>query len=1195
MNLDKRLLTLARQSRVLLGLTIALGVGAGILAVLQAQALSRVVRQVFLDGQTLAQVDLGLRWLLGIILARAGLAWATDVSANAIAARVKRSLRQQLFEHLIDLGPVFAHQERTGELTQTVVEGIESLDAYYSQYLPQLVLAALVPLTFLIFVFPLDPLSGWVLLLTAPLIPVFMWLIGNLAQALTRRQWKSLSRMSAYFLDVLQGLDTLKALGRSRTQIGVLAQVSDRYRQTTLGVLRVTFLSALALEFVSTLSTAVVAVQIGLRLLYGRLAFEEAFFVLLLAPEFYLPLRMLGTRFHAGMTGIAAAQRILSVLEKPLQVACAEPNSIAPDFSAPIRLEDTRYHYPDQRPALNGIDLEIQPDEVVALVGPSGAGKSTLVQLLLRFAQPQTGKIWLGKCGLDEVNLDAWRKGIAWVPQKPHLFYGTIADNICLGRPEASRAEIITAARLAHADEFIDRLPRGYDTLLGEKGATLSGGQAQRIALARAFLQDAPFLILDEPTANLDPATEVALQDSLAKLLYGRRALIVAHRLSTVKRADRIVVMDQGKVIEIGTHAELIRQNGMYRHLVGAYQEEYPDILDSPQPDAKYIIHNSIIKPMIPCPPEIPHAPLTRREVVLRLLKLIIPHWKWVILSVFLGFATIGSSIGLMSASAYIIASAALQPSIAVLQVPIVGVRFFGITRGLFRYLERLVSHNVTFQILADLRVSFYRALEPLAPARLQRYRSGDLLTRLTGDIETLENLYVRALAPPLVAFLVGGVISAYLASFSASLAAALLVLLGVSGMGIPWLVGWLSRRPGQRLVGLRSALNILVVDSIQGMPDLLVFRSAPTQVSRLDQLNRELASEQGKMALITGFQSGLIVLLSNFGLWWVLRLAIPLVNEGVFPGVYLPVVALAALTSFEAVQGLPVAAQQLESCLQAGRRLFEVVDADPEVVDPPAPLPMPDQPALTARNLSFTYPSRIDSDAESGFTLHDLAFDLTPGKKIAIVGPSGAGKSTLVNLLLRFWEIHQGQLCYRNVDVRCLRQEDLRAQIGLVSQNTYLFSASLRENLLIANPGASQEQIETIVRQAQINDLVRALPDGYETWLGEQGQRLSGGERQRIAIARALLRDAQVLILDEPTANLDALTEQRIMLELLELAEGYMTIWITHRLIGMKAMDEILVLSNGRVVERGTHAQLLAQGGLYRQLWEIQNQTLLE
>lgn len=1195
MNLDKRLLNLVRQSRVLLGLTIALGIAAGVLTVLQAQVLSRVIRQVFLDGLLLSQVDLALYWLLGIIFARAALAWMSEVSASAIAVRVKTSLRRQLFKHLIDLGPSFVQQERTGELTQTVVEGVESLDAYFSQYLPQLVLAALVPLTFLVFVFPLDPLSGWVLLLTAPLIPFFMWLIGSLAQTLTRRQWKSLSRMSAYFLDVLQGLETLKALGRSQAQTGVLAQVSDNFRQTTLSVLRVTFLSALALELISTLSTAVVAVQIGLRLLYGRLTFEEAFFVLLLAPEFYLPLRMLGTRFHAGMSGVAAAQRIFSILSTAPQTS-ESTGVIAPDFSAPIRFENVRYHYPDQRAALNGISIELLPGETVALVGPSGAGKSTMIQILLRFARPQAGRILVGEHCLDEIEIDAWRKGIAWVPQKPHLFYGSIAENISLGRPEASRAEIIAAARLAHADEFIDRLPQAYDTLIGENGATISGGQAQRIALARAFLLDAPLLILDEPTANLDPATEAALQDSLKQLLRGRRALIIAHRLSTVQRADRIVVLDQGKVVEMGLHAELFQQNGLYRRLVAAYQDEEQLGSISLSPDNDIASHATSIDQPIPVATRgSPPNPPTNRAVFWRLLKLVIPHWKWVGLSVVLGFATIGSSIGLMSASAYIIASAALQPSIAVLQVPIVGVRFFGITRGLFRYMERLVSHNVTFKILSDLRVSFYRALEPLAPARLTHYRSGDLLTRLTGDIDTLENLYVRALAPPLVAVWVSSIAALYLAGFAFTLAAALLLLLVFCGLGVPWIVRLLSRQPGRRLVGLRSQLNILMVDSIQGLPDLLAFRHTSFHETHLRALDRELANNQRQMALVTGLQSGLMVLFSNFGLWWVLRLAIPLVDDGILSGVYLPVVVLAALTSFEAVQGLPAAAQHLEVCLQAGRRLFELVDADPEVVDSKSPLALPSQPSLSARKLSFAYPARIDSSAETGFELNELDFDLTPGKKMALVGQSGAGKSTLLSLLLRFWEFDQGELRYGDVDVRRLRQDELRAQIGLVSQDTYLFSASLRENLLIANPRASQEQIEAAVQQVQLDDFVRALPDGYETWLGEQGQRLSGGERQRLAIARALLRDAPLFLLDEPTANLDALTEQRLMDALWKFMEGRMTIWITHRLVRMDSMDEILVLSGGKVVERGTHAALLGQGGFYRQLWEIQKQSLLE
>jgi ATP-binding cassette subfamily C protein CydD len=472
------------------------------------------------------------------------------------------------------LGPAYTRGERSGELANTAVEGIEALDAYFRQYLPQLALAALVPLTVLIFVFPLDWVSGLVMLLTAPLIPVFMILIGSLAESLTRRQWTSLSRMSAHFLDVLQGLATLKLFGRSREQYRIIAQISDEFRETTMGVLRVTFLSALVLELVATISTAVVAVQIGLRLLYGQLAFQQGFFVLLLAPEFYLPLRLLGTRFHAGMQGVAAAQRIFEVLETPAATDSARSSGrpAASPKRLDIRFSGVHYAYEEgKRPALNGLSFELPQGRSLALVGPSGAGKSTVAYLMLRFIEPDQGAITVGGQPLDALSPAAWREQVAWVPQNPYLFHGTVAENIRLARPGASLDQVESAASQASASAFIEALPKGYDTIIGERGARLSGGEAQRIALARAFLKDAPLLILDEATANLDPEIEAMVQEAMARLLSGRTALIIAHRLGTVYRADRIVVLDRGQLAQEGSHIDLMQQSGLYRRLVGAY------------------------------------------------------------------------------------------------------------------------------------------------------------------------------------------------------------------------------------------------------------------------------------------------------------------------------------------------------------------------------------------------------------------------------------------------------------------------------------------------------------------------------------------------------------------------------------------------------------------------------------------------
>ncbi len=576
MKLDRRLLREAWAERAGLALTVGLGLLAGIVVVVQARLLSRTISQAFLAGSTLRQVQPLLIGLLILAAVRAGLTWGSELAANRIAVRVKAHLRERLAVHLLALGPAYLHGERSGELANTATEGIEALDAYFRHYLPQLALAALVPLTVLLFVFPLDWLSGLVLLLTAPLIPVFMALIGSAADALTRRQWTSLSRMSAHFFDVLQGLTTLKLLGRSREQVQAIAQISNRFREATMGVLRVTFLSALVLEMVGTIGTAVVAVQIGLRLLYGHLPFEHALFALILAPEFYLPLRTLGARFHAGMAGVAAAQRIfaiydlrLTIDDLQLPIGDSEP---CPVSRYHICFQDVVYAYEGgERPALNGLSFEIAPGETVALVGPSGAGKSTVIHLLLRFAQPDQGTISVDDLPLHDLPVAAWRRLVAWVPQTPYLFHGTVADNIRLARPDATYDEIVWAARQAHAHEFIAALPQGYDTPIGEQGARLSGGEAQRIALARAFLKDAPLILLDEATAHLDPETEELVQEAMARLLRGRTALLVAHRLNTVLRADRILVLDGGRVVEEGSHEALLRQGGLYRRLVRAY------------------------------------------------------------------------------------------------------------------------------------------------------------------------------------------------------------------------------------------------------------------------------------------------------------------------------------------------------------------------------------------------------------------------------------------------------------------------------------------------------------------------------------------------------------------------------------------------------------------------------------------------
>ncbi len=569
-----------------------------------------------------------------------------------------------------------------------------------------------------------------------------------------------------------------------------------------------------------------------------------------------------------------------------------------------------------------------------------------------------------------------------------------------------------------------------------------------------------------------------------------------------------------------------------------------------------------------------------------RLLGFVLPAWRWLLLSVGLGSVTIASSIALLATSAYLISAAALHPSIAELQVAIVGVRFFGLSRGVFRYLERLSSHETTFRLLGRLRVWFYDALEPLAPAGLGGERSGDLLSRFLADIETLENFYVRVLAPPLVALVVVVGSGLFMAGFDVRLSAILLATLLLVGVGLTWLSLALGRGPGQVMVKAKANLQSDLVDTLQGLPDLLVYDGLPAHLERIQTSQSIFQHAQSRMSGISAMQSALNQLLTGFGTWLVLVLGIFLVNSGQLPGVYLAVIVLAAIASFEAVQGLPLAAQYLESNLQAAGRLFAIADTPPAVQDIPGSQIFNGTPDLSIRNLFFTYPeSPVNTP-----TLVDIQFDLPPGKHIAILGASGSGKSTLFQLLLRFLEMDAGQIRLGGWDVRQLTQESVQQCFSVMPQNNYLFNTSLRENLLVANPNADPGQIELTLRSVCLDEFVASLPLGLETLVGEHGLQISGGERQRLGLARLLLKPASIYLLDEPTAQMDTRLENRIIRNLQTTLEPHSLLWITQRLVGLEWMDEIMVMQAGRILQRGRHADLIHADGLYKRMWEAQN-----
>jgi ATP-binding cassette subfamily C protein CydC len=575
-------------------------------------------------------------------------------------------------------------------------------------------------------------------------------------------------------------------------------------------------------------------------------------------------------------------------------------------------------------------------------------------------------------------------------------------------------------------------------------------------------------------------------------------------------------------------------------------------------------------------------------RVFLRLLGFLKPHLSHVALAVMLGVATVASNVGLLATAAYVISASALVSFLAALVIPIYLVRLFGVSRAGARYAERMASHNLTFRLLANLRAWFYARVEPLAPARLHRYRSGDLLSRIVKDVDELENVYLRVVSPVLVATIIPALAFLLFYVFDPLLAFVALGSLAATGAGVPLLVRWLARGLGRRQLELRAELNARIVDGIQGAQDLLAFGRQDDQRRDIAALNRELGRVQGRMAFITGLQDALGDLMMNLAMLAILVLAIPQVAGGEIRGVYLAFLALVMVGSFEAVQPLGTAFQFLGRSVGAGERLFEVVDADPEVADPDQPLPPPVDCTLELDRVSFCYePGGLP-------VLEDVTFVLEPGKRVAVVGPSGAGKSTLANLILRFWDPSSGEIRLGAHDIRKYAQDDLRNLIGVVAQDTHVFNDTLRGNLLLARPEATDDDLQRAVARAQLSELVERLPGGLDSPLGEQGLKLSGGERQRLSIARTLLKDAPLLVLDEPTANLDPLTERELLDAAYEVMRGRATLVITHRLVRMEDMDEILVLDGGRIVERGTHEELLQTGGLYSHMVEVQSDILV-
>ncbi|MGW3039824.1 thiol reductant ABC exporter subunit CydD [Kitasatospora sp. NPDC001159] len=1192
---DPRLLGYARTTRAFLAGSVLLGGAGAALVVAQASLIAEIVVRGFQRGATLGELTTPLVLLALTAAGRGLVGWLTELTAHRSVARVKSTLRRRLLDHATALGPSYLAGRRTGELTTLATRGIDALDDYFARYLPQLALAVVVPVIVLLRIAGADFTSAAIIAGTLPLIPLFMVLIGMATQSRMDRQWDTLARLSHHFLDVVAGLPTLKVFNRARAQAATIARITADYRRATLRTLRIAFISSFALELLSTLSVALVAVTIGFRLVDGSLDLETGLLILVLAPEVYFPVRQVGALYHSSVEGLSAADEIFRVLETPLPAAGTRP---APELTgAVITAEGLTVRHPGRDvPALDGAALTLRPGSSTALTGPSGAGKSTLLSVLLGLTTPEAGTVRItavdGRAyDLAELEPESWRRQIAWVPQHPHLFAGTVAENLRLYRPEATDDQLWTALRAAHALDFVTDL----DARLGEDGAGLSAGQRQRLALARVLLaDDRPLVLLDEPTANLDGGSEAAVVDAVRTLAEdpARTVLVVAHRPALLAVADERVRLAGPDAVAAPEPVALLGHPAPPRAegRAGAESEERQATDEGGSAGAKSVgagperpeASGRVTVRPTPAPAE-PEEPGTE------------PAAPRLALSVLLGSLALGCAVALMAASGYLISRASQMPPVLYLMTAVTAVRAFGIGRSFFRYTERLVSHDAVLRTLGTLRAAVYRRLTVLAPAGLPAFRRGDLLSRLVADVDAIQDHYLRWRLPAAVAAVVA---LASAVAMGAFLPAAGLVLglgLLLAGVLVPALAARWSAGAERRQAPARGQLAATVVDAFTGTAELTVAGALPGRLAAVRAADTALTRLAARSAATTALGTGLIALLTGLTVVGAAAVGIQGVRDGALAPVCLALVVLTPLAGFEAVTGMPLAVQARQRSRAARARLDELLDAPAPVTTPAEPLALPEQPLPVAvRGLTVRHPGQA-VDALAGVDL-----DLTPGRRIAVVGPSGSGKTTLAQALLRFLEPGAGSVTFaagrpQAVDGRALAGEDVRRVIGLCAQDAHVFDSSLRENLRLARPGADETELRAALAAARLLDWTDGLPGGLDTMVGEHGARLSGGQRQRLALARALLADFPVLVLDEPAEHLDLPTADALTTDLLAATEGRTTVLITHRLAGLDdaTVDEVLVLDGGRVAERGRWSELVADpDGRLHAMWRREREA---
>ncbi|MEZ5094308.1 thiol reductant ABC exporter subunit CydD [Nocardioides sp.] len=1128
--LDPRIQPFLRPALRPLGGVLAGGVSGGLLTVAQAFAMGvLLVRLVSEPGSDSWHQPAW--WLAGIVVARALAAAVVDAASATAAGAVSVPLRHRLVESAFALDAQQLARRRTGELALLATRGMAAIEPYLTRYVPTMVLAGVLPAATVLAIFWLDWLSGLIVLLTLPLVPVFAILIGLATKDRADKQWRTLSVLSGHFLDVVRGLPTLVAYRRAGAQSASIRRITDRYRRATLETLKIAFASSAALELIATISVALVAVSVGLRLASGSVDFETAMVVLLLAPEAYWPLRRVGAEFHAAAEGAAAFEEASVLLDTGLtrqkfgeheapagRTSAGSTRSSA--GSTGIEVAGLTLGYAGrERPVVSGLDARFPSPGMTAVVGPSGCGKSTLLAALLGELEPREGRIVVAGTELADLDPADWHAQVAWAPQRPWLTAGSIAANLRVGAREATDEQLWEALARVRLAEVVRALPEGLAHRLGDDGAGLSAGQQARLSLARVVLADRPVVVLDEPTAHLDTETEAVLLDTLRDLARTACVVVVAHRPAVVEAADHVLTLPDAVTAPPAGAAGTAGP---------------PTSADTPEPG--------------PATREAPTQTQATASTPADDDRGAARSW----LGTLLGTLSVASGVALTATAAWLITRASEHPPVLVLMVAIVGVRTFGLARPVLRYAERLVSHDAALRLLAERRALVYDGLVPLVPGGLGR-RRGDLLSSIVDDVDSLVDERLRVRQPAWTAVGVGGLATllALLLSPVAGLVTAAVVGVGALG-GLVAHRGVASAEP--EFVAARAALSELVEQILASARDLVLWGADDAALDDLDRAGVRLSRAVRRSARAVAIGRMLPLLAGGAGF---LAMAALVPADAVSPALRALLVML-PIALVDPLAMLPDAGALSVRTTAAQRRLDDLAALPATVDDPSAPT-----------HADLSHPRAASEGLTAGWggadVLVDLDVDLPAGGRVGLVGTSGTGKSTYAAVLMRFLDPHHGRQTLAGADLRDLALDDVRRTTGLVDDDPHLFASTLVENVRLARPDAEDDEVRRALDAAHLGAWVDGLPEGLDTPIGEGSAHVSGGERARIAVARALLADAPVLVLDEPTAHLDSETAGRVAAEILGEHTERSIVWITHGTVGLDRMDQVIRLGETR------------------------------